>query len=125
MRRSTLIGYALSVMLLGLPAAGTAEDGLQLTFDDYTVAVEHSSAGPLYTVTSRDGALLGADLSDRQLLDRYPHLYDQVKTAIAEAQPHALASRDGDSALPIPLAITTDLGAPEIPLAITTFATPH
>lgn len=125
MRRSSLIGCALSAMLLCLPAAGTAEDDQQLSIGNYTVAVDRSDAGPLYTVQSKDGALLDADLSDQQLLDRYPDLYDQVQTAIGAAQPHVLGSQNGDSASPVPLAIRTDVGAPEMPLAITTFALPH
>jgi len=138
MRLSTFIGYALAVMLLCLPAAGMAEDNLQLAFRDYNVAVDRSGASPLYSVMSKDGALLDANLDEQQLFDRYPSLYDQVKAASADAQAHVLAARDADpvaspmplaiatevGADPMPLAITTDVG-PQIPLAITTFATPH
>jgi hypothetical protein len=116
-----------------------AEDSLQLAFRDYNVVVDVSGASPLYSVMSKDGALLDANLDEQQLFDRYPSLYDQVKAASADAQTRVLAARDADpdadpmplaiatdvGADPIPLAITTEIGADPIPLAITTFSTPH
>ena len=107
MHRIAAITFVVSALMFGLSSAGMADENLHLSISDYDVAVELSETGPLYTVTAKCGTELDANLDDEQLHEKYPSLYDQVKTATAEAQAQVLAARETSSdSSAIPLAIT-------------------
>jgi hypothetical protein len=40
--------------------------------------------GPVYTVTTRDGGILGKDLSERELQVKLPDIYHFLKTSYAD-----------------------------------------
>ncbi len=51
---------------------------------DKSVTIHVGSGGPYYTVTSKSGEVLAADLSTRELSEKFPELQDVAEKGIAD-----------------------------------------
>jgi hypothetical protein len=50
---------------------------------DRVITITSDSNGLLYSVSTKDGAVIDANLSEEQLQAKYPEVYDNVRPAIA------------------------------------------
>jgi hypothetical protein len=50
---------------------------------DRTITVTSDSNGLLYSVSTKDGTVLNANLREEQLQAKYPDVYENVRPAIA------------------------------------------
>ena len=48
------------------------------------VSIMSGYEGPVYTVTTRDGGILGKDLSEQELQEKLPNIYHFLKTSYAD-----------------------------------------
>ncbi len=57
-----------------------------LVMRDRVITINSTSNGLLYSVSTKDGAVLDANLSESQLQAKYPDVYDNVRPAIASEE---------------------------------------
>lgn len=50
------------------------------------VSIMSGYEGPVYTVTTKDGRILGKDLSERELQEKLPNIYRFLKTSYADGE---------------------------------------
>ncbi len=71
----------------GRVQTGNLEDNLPvivyLETRNEVVSIMSGYEGPFYTVTTREGKILGKDLSERELQVKLPNIYHFVKTSYA------------------------------------------
>ncbi len=48
------------------------------------VSIMSGYEGPVYTVTTKDGGILGKDLSEQELQEKLPNIYHFLKTSYAD-----------------------------------------
>lgn len=58
----------------------------RLVMRDRVVAITSGSDGLKYSVITKDGTVLSANLSEAQLAQKYPDVYEQVRPAVASPE---------------------------------------
>ena len=83
----TLIGSGCGVQS-GRVQTGNLEDELPvivyLEMRNEVVSIMSGYEGPVYTVTTKDGRILGKDLSEQELQVKLPNIYHFLKTSYAD-----------------------------------------
>jgi hypothetical protein len=77
-KRKATITWAPVIDLSGCPVIG------RLVTAGKVITIRTGPAGPLFTVSSADGALLAAGLSSGELSDRFPDLKEVVEEGVAD-----------------------------------------
>ncbi len=78
-----------TLLLLGFSLFATATRAQEhptitrLVMRDRTITVTSDSNGLLYSVSTKDGTVLNANLREEQLQAKYPDVYENVRPAIA------------------------------------------
>ncbi|MFB0551959.1 MAG: hypothetical protein ACETWQ_01490 [Phycisphaerae bacterium] len=74
----------------GRVQTGNLEDNLpvivSLETRNEVVSIMSGYEGPVYTVTTRDGRILGKQLSEQELQVKLPDIYHFVKTSYADGE---------------------------------------
>jgi len=82
-----LIGSGCGVQS-GRVQTGNSEDNLPvivyLETRNEVVSIMAGYEGPVYTVTTKDGGILGKDLSEQELQEKLPNIYHFLKTSYAD-----------------------------------------
>ncbi|MGH8000113.1 MAG: hypothetical protein ACREPR_11930 [Brasilonema sp.] len=90
MRRISVTTFLILVVSAFFATAATrASEDQSLTtlvMRDRLITIKNSPNGLSYTVSTQDGAVLDAQLSDAQLQAKYPEVYDTVRPAIANSK---------------------------------------
>ena len=83
----TLIGSGCGVQS-GRVQSGNLEDNfpviVSLETRNEVVSIMSGYEGPVYTVTTRDGRIVGENLSDNELQVKLPNIYHFLKTSYAD-----------------------------------------
>lgn len=92
MRLSVTALLILAVNLIFSTATRAEEPTItRLEMRDRVVLITSDSEQLKYSILSPDGTILDAELSEAQLADKHPELYDRVRPAIAdEANPNII-----------------------------------
>ncbi|WP_017316353.1 hypothetical protein [Mastigocladopsis repens] len=88
MRRISAVTLLILAFSILFTTATHASEHLPLTtlvMRDRVITINFGSNGLLYTVSTQDGTVLDAQLSDAQLQAKYPEIYDDVRPAIADS----------------------------------------
>ena len=56
----------------------------QLVLRDRHITITASPTGNLYVIADEEGTALGASLTEKQLAEQYPELFDLLQPAVAE-----------------------------------------
>lgn len=80
---ATLLILALSVVFTTPTRASEHQPLTTLVMRDRVITIHNGPKGLSYTVSTQDGTVLDAQLSDAQLQAKYPEVYDNVRPAIA------------------------------------------
>jgi len=56
---------------------------VQIAFQDHVVTISASPRGPLYSVRTRSGEILGEGLTDEELLAAHPKLAETIRSGYA------------------------------------------
>jgi hypothetical protein len=83
------VTFAIVASSLLLPAAVRADDDVtiaRLVMRDRTVVISQGQDAARYSVKDKDGELLHANLSEVELAEKYPDIYDQVRPAYADGE---------------------------------------
>ena len=105
---------ALISLLLCMPmlsASSIAGAGLPIAlfeFSDYIVTVTPSEDGPLYNVSTGDGTSVDTELSEEELLTRYPELHENLESSAANSDSRSFARPRNNVAVmrDIPISVT-------------------
>ncbi len=62
---------------------------LELVGLDRTITIRSGANGPVYSVSSGDGRIVAANLTEMQLQTEHPQLYELINSAIADNRPAA------------------------------------
>lgn len=77
----------LTILIIGVfSTTARAEDRqtiTQLELRDRIVKITSGSQGLNYSILSQDGTVLDANLSENQLAEKHPELYERVRPAVA------------------------------------------
>lgn len=94
-----MMRFVLAVLLTAASIVGLAgfvlADGQESTSDSYpviaqlalrdrTVTITSAPDGYLYSIADPSGAILGASLTEEQMAEQYPELYDALRPAVAD-----------------------------------------
>ena len=92
MRQVSIAAFLiLSVNLVSTATRAEEPTITRLEMRDRVVLVTSDSEGLKYSILAPDGTVLDAKLSEAQLADKHPDLYDRVRPAIAdEANPNVI-----------------------------------
>lgn len=87
---ATLLVLALSVFFATATRASeqTSERPAitRLVLRDRTIVISSGSDGLVYSVSTPDGTVVDANLSEEQLQAKYPDVYDNIRPAIAGSE---------------------------------------
>lgn len=89
MRRMSAAAFlvlALSVFFATTTRADEQPVITQLVMRDRVITITSDSDGILYSISTKDGTVLEANLSEAQLQAKYPEVYDHVRPAIADKE---------------------------------------
>ncbi|NJK48567.1 hypothetical protein HC931_10615 [Candidatus Gracilibacteria bacterium] len=87
------VTFAILASSMLLPVAVRADEDVtiaRLVMRDRTVVIYQGKGGARYSVKDKDGDLLHADLSEVELAEKYPDIYDQVRPAYADGETPSL-----------------------------------
>lgn len=83
------IVFAILASSFLLPVAVRADEDVtiaRLVMRDRTVVISQGKDGARYSVKDKDGELLHSNLSEVELAQKYPDIYDQVRPAYADGE---------------------------------------
>lgn len=86
MRQMPVAALLILVVNILFSTATRAEEPVAITrlvMRDRVVAITSGSDGLQYSVLTQDGTVLAANLSEAQLAQKHPDVYEQVRPAIA------------------------------------------
>jgi hypothetical protein len=85
MRQVSIAAFLiLSVNLVSTATRAEEPTITRLEMRDRAIVITSDSDGLKYSIVSPDGTVLDAKLSEAQLADKHPELYDRVRPAIAD-----------------------------------------
>lgn len=83
------VTFAIVAASLLLPGAVRADEDIaiaRLVMRDRTVIISQGKDGARYSIKDRDGELLHSNLSENELAEKYPNIYDQMRPAYADGE---------------------------------------
>lgn len=83
---ATLLILGLSILAGGSTRANEQLEITRLALRDRVIVISSSPNGPLYSIGTKDGAVLDANLSIEELQAKYPDVYEKVQPAVADGE---------------------------------------
>lgn len=94
MRKTSLATLLILGFAIASATATNASDALKtsvsepvtisrLVMRDRIITISSDPTGVVYSVSSKDGTVIDASLSEEQLIAKYPEVYDHLRPAIA------------------------------------------
>lgn len=80
---ATLLALAFSIFFATAIRAEEDVTITRLVLRDRVIVITSAPQGLLYSVSTPDGAVLDANLSEAQLAAKYPDVYESVRPAVA------------------------------------------
>ncbi|MDB9528426.1 hypothetical protein PN498_20710 [Oscillatoria sp. CS-180] len=96
MARFTLIALLMAILVSSAASLAVAESPqdqqenapviAQLQLRDHTVVITSDDQGKFYSVYDNSGTSLSAGLTEQEIADQYPELFDLLRPAIADGE---------------------------------------
>jgi hypothetical protein len=92
---AALLILGLSVVFTTATEASEHQPLTTLVMRDRVITIKNSPHGLSYTLSTQNGTILDAQLSDTQLQAKYPEVYDNIRPAMAQsARQRAIANSE-------------------------------